>query len=235
MTFARLRARLAEKENDVRARPVIYVAFGDSVTQGCMEYATIEHEQAYPYLLRKLLVGEYPRTTMSVINAGVSGDTATNSRPRWERDLLAFRPDLVTVSFGVNDAHRGADGLAAYREALAELMSAVASETEADVLLLTPTKMMTRDNPHVHPEDRKHIPAFLKVADAGSLPLYADAMRAFAAERNIPLVDIYDLCEQMERQGIDFHTRLANGINHPDRDFHRLMAEALVQRIMADA
>jgi hypothetical protein len=41
--------------------------------------------------------------------------------------------------------------------------------------------------------------------------------------------------EEMEKQGIDIHKMLSNGINHPTADFHERMAEALEQKLFADA
>lgn len=140
--FARFRQRLKEKADDVRARPVTYVAFGDSVTQGCMEYATIEHERVYHNLLKNRIVKRYPTTVLNVINSGVSGDTAVKSEPRWQRDLIAYHPDLVTIGFGVNDCHAGEAGLKIYLEKMDALVRTVKRDTEADLLLLTPNMMM---------------------------------------------------------------------------------------------
>lgn len=38
-----------------------------------------------------------------VINSGLSGDTATRALDRLDRDVIAFDPDLVIISFGMND------------------------------------------------------------------------------------------------------------------------------------
>jgi acyl-CoA thioesterase-1 len=229
--FRRLHDRLEEKASDVRARPVIYVAFGDSVTQGCMEYATIEPNNVFHHLLKKAIEKRYPSTVISVINSGVSGDTGHASRSRWERDIFMYQPDLITIGFGVNDAHEGKEGLANYIESMQELIHHIRSQTEANVLLLTPNMLMKKDNPNIHEKDRPVIPRFIQTAQSEYLPLYVEALRELARAEDVPFVDQYAMWDHMERQGIDIHTRLSNGINHPDRAFHQELADRIEIRL----
>lgn len=231
--FKRLHDRLQEKSADVTARPIIYVAFGDSVTQGCMEYGTIEHEQVYHNLLKRSVERRYPAAIFSVINSGVSGDTASGSRLRWQRDLLSYQPDLVTIGFGVNDAHDGEAGVKPYIESLRELIVLIRSQTEADVLLLTPSMMMKADNANIDHRDRIHVSRFIQTAQAGYLPIYVEALKNLAAQEQVACIDQYTRWVELERQGYDIHTRLANGINHPDRAFHQELAEMIEAKLFA--
>jgi acyl-CoA thioesterase I len=225
--FTRLHDRLSGKAADVTARPVLYVAFGDSVTQGCMEYGTVEHESVFHNLLKKAVDKRFPHSVFSVINSGVSGDTASASRSRWNRDLLMFQPDLVTIGFGVNDAHEGEKGLGTYVESMRELIESVRTQTSADILLLTPNMMIKRDNANVDDRDRPALPLFLKTAEEGFLDAYTESLRELAKQEQVECFDQYDWWVRLERQGVDIHTRLVNGINHPDRDCHRELAEGL--------
>jgi lysophospholipase L1-like esterase len=232
--FARFQARLREKAENVRARAVTYVAFGDSVTQGAMENGVLEYERVYHQVLRRHAEQRYPGTVCNVINSGVGGDTAHDSRSRWERDVLMYRPDLVTICFGHNDAHGREEGLDRFLKALGDLIDRIRTETEAEVLLMTPCMMMTRDNERVAEEHKPLVPAFVKLAEDGILPMYADAVRRLAAERNVPLLDVYAMWERMIQAGQDHNVRLANGINHPDREFHVEWGQALADRLLAD-
>src|SRR5690606_20244225 len=45
----------------------------------------------------------FPERRIEWLNAGVSGDTATNALRRLDWDVLARNPDRVVVMFGVND------------------------------------------------------------------------------------------------------------------------------------
>jgi len=229
--FRRFRDRLLEKSADVSARPVVYVAFGDSVTQGCMEYATIEHDQVYHNLLKRSVERLYPTTIFSVINSGVSGDTASGSRSRWQRDLFMYQPDFVTIGFGVNDAHEGEAGLKLYVESLRELIELIRTRTEANVLLITPSMMMKADNANIDERDRPHIPRFLETAQAGYLPIYVEALKTLASQEQVACLDQYDRWTQLEQQGIDIHMRLVNGINHPDRAFHQDLADLIEAKL----
>jgi lysophospholipase L1-like esterase len=232
--FERFRMRLQEKADRPAARPVTYVALGDSVTQGCMEEGIVEHERVYPQLLRKRIAERYPASLLNVINSGVAGDTAARSRERWDRDVIRCHPDLVTIMFGHNDAHGGEQGLADFIGAIGDLVSLVRAKTEADLLLITPIMMMKRDNPRISPKHRHFVPAFLKLHEEGHLRRYVEALRTFALDADLPLLDVYAMWEQMEQAGADIHERLANGINHPDRLFHEELAEALELKLFAE-
>ena len=73
------------------------VTLGDSITQGGGQPG------GYVWLLDRYLNAVYPRTPITVVNAGISGHKATDMQARFERDVLAAKPQLVTISVGVND------------------------------------------------------------------------------------------------------------------------------------
>ncbi|MDF2715412.1 MAG: hypothetical protein K0R28_2337 [Paenibacillus sp.] len=231
--FAVFRRRLQEKAEQASARPVIYVAMGDSVTQGCMEAGVIEHEQVYHQLLKRRIEQRYPTTILSVINAGVSGDSAFRSKARWHRDMIGFQPDLVTIGFGANDVHKGMDGLEPYMSAIHELVQRIRAETEADILLLTPGMMMKADNAKIADVHRHLVPKFLEVYQSGTLPAYVQALKNYAIAQKVPCLDVYAMWEQMESDGVDIHSHLVNGINHPDIGVHKQIADAIEARLFA--
>jgi acyl-CoA thioesterase I len=75
------------------------VCLGDSITQAG------EGPGGYVWLVRKYLDALYPGT--EVINAGISGHKSTDMLARFDRDVLEHKPDLVTISVGVNDVWHG--------------------------------------------------------------------------------------------------------------------------------
>lgn len=232
--FARLRRRLEEKAKDLSAKPVTYVAIGDSVTQGLMETGVLEHERVYPQLLRLEIAKRHPYAVVNVINAGVGGETAHQSRSRWQRDVISHQPDLVTIKYGLNDVHEGAQGLRRYIEAIRDLVLLIQTETDADLLLLTPSMLMKRDNSRIAGSDRRYIPTYVKLYEENMLAKYVEALRSFAAASALPLLDVYAMWEKMEEEGEDIHERLANGIDHPDRKFHQQLAEAMAEHILGE-
>ncbi|HET6297189.1 MAG TPA: SGNH/GDSL hydrolase family protein [Kribbella sp.] len=44
-----------------------------------------------------------------IVNAGISGNRAVDLRARWQTDVLAHEPDLVSVLIGINDTWRRYD------------------------------------------------------------------------------------------------------------------------------
>jgi len=77
------------------------VAFGDSIPYGWL----LPYQQSYPTILEKRLRQTHPDWKIRVINAGVPGNTAVLGWMRLERDVLRYRPHLVLVGFGLNDAN----------------------------------------------------------------------------------------------------------------------------------
>ena len=72
----------------------IVVMLGDSTT-----------DQGLPWVVMKELNQKIkiPLSRKGMINAGKGGDNATSALKRLELDVLAHKPDIVTVSFGLND------------------------------------------------------------------------------------------------------------------------------------
>jgi lysophospholipase L1-like esterase len=93
----RLETRYINK-SDIKSRTPKIVCFGDSVTFGW----NLSYDLSYPYLLENHLSGEYPE--LITINSGVGGNTIQDGKKRLESDVLSYKPDLVVVNFGLNDA-----------------------------------------------------------------------------------------------------------------------------------
>jgi lysophospholipase L1-like esterase len=112
------------------------VCLGDSIT---------ENPNGYCALLAALITAAYPGHAIRVVNAGVSGNKIPDLLERAERDVLAHRPDWVTVNVGINDVWHGLTGwggggvpLSQYRAGLSILADRILS-TGANVVLLPPT------------------------------------------------------------------------------------------------
>ena len=105
---------LNEKQKSLSgAKPITIAFLGDSVTQGCFEcYTTsntsfdtvFDYKSAYSTRVREILNTLYPTVQVNIINSGISGDSAPNGLKRIERDVLSYNPDLVVVSYGLNDS-----------------------------------------------------------------------------------------------------------------------------------
>ncbi len=74
-----------------------WVLLGDSITEDPEGYAAICSR-----VVERRLNGE-----VNIVNAGVSGNKASDMLARFERDVLSHRPNLVSISVGVNDMWHG--------------------------------------------------------------------------------------------------------------------------------
>ncbi len=77
------------------------VCLGDSITQFG------EGPGGYVWLVRHYMDTLYPDQNIDVVNAGISGNTSRDMLGRLSRDVLSKKPDLVTISVGVNDVWHG--------------------------------------------------------------------------------------------------------------------------------
>ena len=78
----------------------VLVVLGDSITCGTRFTPT----KYYPALLEKLL-NAHSREPWRVLNAGYPGDTVVQGALRYARDVAPFRPEVLCISFGLNDGN----------------------------------------------------------------------------------------------------------------------------------
>ncbi len=227
----RFHKRIAEKAEDNSTPPVLIIPLGDSVTQGCTVIDVIDHQNAYHNVLKQKLEDKYPKTTFSVYNAGVGGENAGDGQKRLERDVIRHDPDLVIVGFCLNDSCGGSDNLEEYVDNMRNIITRVKAETSADIIVLTPNFMATSDNPNIVPEHQKHIKVLVNCQQKGILKAYKDALKKLAEKMDIPVADVYEEWQKMADGGIDTNAHLANGLNHPFPEGHKLIAETVFKLI----
>jgi acyl-CoA thioesterase I len=82
---------------------------GDSIT----EWGKPEDPEGlgigYVRLVHDYLRVTYPGEEFSVVNKGIGGNRVTDLAERWENDVLEEKPDLLSISIGVNDVWRQLD------------------------------------------------------------------------------------------------------------------------------
>ena len=80
-------------------QPLTIVAIGSSSTFGV---GASSPAMSYPSRLAFELQALFPRTSFTVINRGVNGETARDMLARFDRDVFAAHPDLVLWQVGSN-------------------------------------------------------------------------------------------------------------------------------------
>jgi len=77
---------------------IVYGAIGGSITAGAK--AEPSKEKAYAPLFAKWLKS---KTECQFINAGIGATTSMYGAFRAQRDILCYKPDIITIEFAVND------------------------------------------------------------------------------------------------------------------------------------
>ena len=73
---------------------------GGSITQGSLSSTP---ETCYAYLVYEWWKKSFPNAAFSFVNGGIGGTTSHYGGARAWKDVLCYRPDIVTVDFSVND------------------------------------------------------------------------------------------------------------------------------------
>ena len=185
--------------------PVRIVCFGDSITG---VYYHSGGRRAYCDMLGLALQQTYPHATLELINAGISGDDTVAALARLEHDVLARKPHLVTIMFGMNDCIRFSQEV--FRENLALLVNRC-RESGAAVVLCTPNSNLADSGRPVGP--------------------YAETVRATAKALSVPLADCHQAFEAVCAQDALAWSCLMSDANHPSMNGHKLMAETIAAAI----
>jgi len=188
--------------------PVRIVCFGDSVTG---VYYHTGSRRAYTDMLGVALKKLHAQAEVTMINAGLSGHTTVNGLARIDKDVLAHRPTLVTVMFGLNDMTRVP--LEQYRTNLKTIVSKC-RDVGAEVLLCTPNNVITTSG---RPTEK--------------LIQYCDAVRAVGGELKVPVCDCYQQLDALrQRDALAWRMLMSDEI-HPNMDGHKRIAEFLAASI----
>ena len=83
------------------------VFIGDSITDaGRCEAAYKPLGYGYVHFVANWLLAKYPEFNLNSINNGIGGNTIRDLDGRWEKDCLAYKPDILSVLIGINDVWR---------------------------------------------------------------------------------------------------------------------------------
>jgi acyl-CoA thioesterase I len=189
-------------------RTLRIVCHGHSVPAGYFKTPDVQTLQAYPHLLHAALSQRFPFAVINVVVTAIGGEASPTGAERFERDVIALRPDIVTIDYGLNDRRVG---LQAARNAWVSMIE-LAQRQNIKVILLTPTPDMNsqRSDP------------------ADPLNQHAVQIRALAAEYKVGLVDSLAAFSDVIDSGQDI-TQLMSQSNHPNRAGHDIVMQSLLQ------
>jgi len=158
-------------------------AFGDSIADG--QYLDVSDTY-----LHKLSV----RFGLEPINAGVPGNTTGQGLARFESDVIAHRPDICIVAFGMNDhvltaPEQAKTPLAEFRGNLTQMIERLRAKGIAPILCTL--------NPIIEGDAQgyyysRHPKEWYRHPDGAQawIDLYSEEIRGIAASLDVPLADV---------------------------------------------
>jgi lysophospholipase L1-like esterase len=189
-------------------QPVRIVCIGDSITGVYYHSGSV---RAYPEMLQIALKKLHPQASITVRNAGISGDTSKGGLARLERDVLAHKPHLVTIMFGMNDLVRVP--VAGFVTNMKQIIQHC-RDAGAEVLLCTQNNIVNSPQRPV-----------AKLAE------YSQAIRDLAKAESLGLADCFAAYEAVRaKDPLEWNLLLSDAI-HPNMDGHKLFAETIAKSI----
>jgi acyl-CoA thioesterase I len=171
------------------------VAFGDSITAGgnASRPGLIFWQRWADELQRK-----YPRARVAAVNGATGGDTTIQGLQRLQAKVLAEKPDLVLIGFGMNDNNIGSVPLPEFKQNLEEMVARIRAQTGAEIILFSAFPPNPRWKYGSH-----------HMAD------YAAATARAAAETACAYADVFDNWQSLAARKKP-EDLLGNNINHPN-------------------
>ena len=191
------------------ADPAVWLFTGDSITHGAVH---TNGWRSYPEHFNERVKFELRRYRDVILNTGISGDRMPGLLKDIDWRVHRFQPTVVSLMMGMNDCGNGPNGVADYRNSLGLFHDAVKAKG-ALLMLNTPNTVYSLNG-----ENRRF------------LPLYVEALRSFAAERKLPLVDHYKHWTDT-RKGFDLVYLLRDGAVHPNNFGHIELARLIFRNI----
>ncbi len=211
-----------------KGEPVTIAFLGDSITAQKAEEMK-DGQGSYIDRFAKYLETQYagskvvviPKETVVapaakqvvIVKAGIGGNDSGQGLARMDKDVMAHKPDLVVIMFGVNDENKKGEGNvvppAQYRANFEKMIAKVKASGGQTILMTTSMK-----NLHW-------------VATRGNLNEYAAVIRDLAKANNVCCVDNFAAWENLPKHGYHYMIYLGTCINHPLDLGHQLFFEGL--------
>lgn len=202
----------------LRDKHVTIVALGDSITE-------VNHwthgGQNWVGMLSMGLYDVFP-VGRTIINSGISGNTMEHGLTRIERDVLRFDPDIVIISYGMNDCVNTTPE--AFKAQLHQAVGMIKDKSDSVIIMRTPNPIINmfsgKELTKLPGPDGKDIDVNLKE--------YAQIICDVAKEEETHLVDHYSMwVESMKSSCVGDLIMLMGNPQHPNYQGHRRLYSEL--------
>jgi len=190
--------------------PLTWVFTGDSITQGA---GATHGWRSYPEHFAERVRWELFRKSDIVINTGISADVLGSILYSFDWRIARFKPDVVSVMIGTNDATSGEKGRSIFRKSLIEMVDRI-RKLGAVPLFNTPNPICK----DVYNGTRN------------DLPNYVQIIREVAADCNVILIDHWGYWQEKRNKEELLMSWLSDGL-HPNEYGHRVMANEIFKRL----
>lgn len=206
-----IKAKLAAHDD------VVIATTGDSIAAGCSSSNVFHHE---PYMdpFVPSFCGELEkRFSIKITNANqsIGGKTSDwGSEDPTLNSLVAVKPDLVFVHFGVNDLGAGSTPNH-YADNIEKIILTINSAVpNCDIVLFSPIA----PNPDIYDYER--------------MEKYVDKLSVLSNEYSCLLLDVFNASQEAMKNKKYFDAT-GNGINHPNDFGHRLYVGSLLSAFIS--
>ena len=129
---------------------------GKNSTLVCLGDSITEARDGYVKVVENMIHAGYPERNVKVVNSGIGGHKAPDMLARLQQDVIAHKPNVVTINVGINDVWHGfrnwdpprdypaGDGpngvpLDVYETTVGLIVDTLREGTDAEIVLVTPT------------------------------------------------------------------------------------------------
>lgn len=220
---------LLDRDGLAEYGPINIVIFGDSISHGAVN-GYMDYENVYWNLLRQKLNKLRDYVPVNTINASIGGTTAKASLARLDKQVLSHSPDLIIVCFGLNDVNNELEDYVTALKIIFEKCMAAG----CDVIFMTPNMLNTyvaEDTPRQY---YKYAFKTAQMQNSGKMDQYMSSAVNLARNMKVTVCDCYSQWKELAKTQ-DTTMLLANRINHPVCEMHKLFADNLYDIIIGDS